>query len=244
MLDLFKEGEFNLSTHSVLILNGDFDTVKELLQGQVTSDVNICKEGSYQLSSICNEKGFVIADFILTIKNNVFHVVIHESLIKKFKQEIEQFLPFYKTEIGLSDMKVIGYAKNRSINGLNPYLSAINTKQNLYIEIVVNDKENKQSFIDNHSQWIINNYCLDNIGLDEENSGKFRPHELGYDKTRISFSKGCFRGQEIIARVKYRSKKSHKLKLNIVSVNKFNKELKILGQKIEYKNHLVFFTSG
>ena len=31
----------------------------------------------------------------------------------------------------------------------------------------------------------------------------YRPLELNYDKLRVSFTKGCFRGQEIIARMHY-----------------------------------------
>ena len=39
--------------------------------------------------------------------------------------------------------------------------------------------------------------------------GKFRPQELGYDLEKfISYEKGCFRGQEIIARLTYLSKKN------------------------------------
>jgi len=39
-----------------------------------------------------------------------------------------------------------------------------------------------------------------------ENSEKYTPQELGYDKNgRIDFKKGCFTGQEIIARMHYRS---------------------------------------
>jgi hypothetical protein len=30
-----------------------------------------------------------------------------------------------------------------------------------------------------------------------------------YDDLRVSFTKGCFRGQEIIARIKYRGKKKY-----------------------------------
>ena len=39
-----------------------------------------------------------------------------------------------------------------------------------------------------------------------ETSDKYTPQELGYDKNgRIDFKKGCFTGQEIIARMHYRS---------------------------------------
>jgi len=40
-----------------------------------------------------------------------------------------------------------------------------------------------------------------------ETSGKFLPHELGLNKLNaISFNKGCYTGQEIIARMEYRGK--------------------------------------
>lgn len=50
-----------------------------------------------------------------------------------------------------------------------------------------------------------------------ETSGKFLPHELNLDKLNaISFDKGCYTGQEIIARMHYRGKlKTH---LNLTSV--------------------------
>ena len=45
--------------------------------------------------------------------------------------------------------------------------------------------------------------------IDYEMFGKFRPQELGYDLEKfISYEKGCYRGQEIIARVTYLGKKN------------------------------------
>ena len=51
-----------------------------------------------------------------------------------------------------------------------------------------------------------NNFQYD---IDCEMFGKFRPQELGYDLEKfISYEKGCYRGQEIIARVTYLGKKN------------------------------------
>ena len=41
---------------------------------------------------------------------------------------------------------------------------------------------------------------------------KFTPHELGYHLTeRVDFEKGCYTGQEIVARMHYRAKKLPKI---------------------------------
>ena len=39
--------------------------------------------------------------------------------------------------------------------------------------------------------------------LDIENVKKYRPLEINFDAQRVSFDKGCFRWQEIVARMKY-----------------------------------------
>ena len=42
-------------------------------------------------------------------------------------------------------------------------------------------------------------------------SGKHRPHDLGMNKSHVSFKKGCFRGQEVIARTEHLSKKKKEI---------------------------------
>ena len=47
-----------------------------------------------------------------------------------------------------------------------------------------------------------------------ESRGLFLPHRLELHQSgHINFNKGCYKGQEIIARVHYRSKPKHKLHL-------------------------------
>ena len=51
--------------------------------------------------------------------------------------------------------------------------------------------------------WNAANKILGILHLNKSDSGKFRPLEINFDKQRVSFEKGCFRGQEIVARMKY-----------------------------------------
>ena len=55
------------------------------------------------------------------------------------------------------------------------------------------------------------NLLSNNLLLTENYLGKYRPDEIMYDDMRVSFTKGCFRGQEIIARIKYRGKKKYSI---------------------------------
>ena len=96
----------------------------------------------------------------------------------------------------------------------------------------IDDEVWKSSIIDNFDPEIYS-----------ENSEKYTPQELGYDKNgRIDFKKGCFTGQEIIARMHYRSPGNFSIaRVEIDDTNKsFDQVLTVNDQKvgniIEYVN--------
>ena len=83
-----------------------------------------------------------------------------------------------------------------------------------------------------------------NFDLGKNDIGKFRPLEINYDKTRVAFDKGCFRGQEIIARMKYLGVDRRKF-VTIVNSDlvEESKGLKVIGEVIKYKNLYIFNSS-
>jgi len=61
------------------------------------------------------------------------------------------------------------------------------------------------------------------VEINKNTSSKFTPHELNYqNKELIDFSKGCFNGQEVIARMEYRGK----LKFTVKIADNFQDEVK------------------
>ncbi len=67
------------------------------------------------------------------------------------------------------------------------------------------------------------------IEIYPESRGLFLPHRLGLHKTQyISFNKGCYKGQEIIARTHYKATLKHELKLHIITTD----EKLYSGQKL------------
>jgi len=94
---------------------------------------------------------------------------------------------------------------------------------------------------------------LINRGIVEVNrhtSSKFTPHELNYQNIEvIDFTKGCFNGQEVIARMEYRGKLKFALKISdnlqdqVKDSSIYNKEGKKVGEVLskEGKYGFIFF---
>jgi len=199
----FTEGIYKLSNYCLICFDGEYDKAYDLLQGQVLSDVGRCKEEKFELSALCDEKGFILADFYISLNKNKFVIAIDIELKNIFLTEMQKFLPFYNIKLVDLNKEVVAICGKTNVN------NTVSFK----IDVVMDDVKNNESLI-NYQQWECNNLLAGNIHLDKELSGKYRPHEVLYDKNRVSFTKGCFRGQEVIARVEYRSKKRIEVKLN------------------------------
>ena len=81
---------------------------------------------------------------------------------------------------------------------------------------------------------------LGNFYLSKNEVGKYRPLEINYDIQRVSFDKGCFRGQEIIARMKYLGVDRRRF-CTIISKTEIKEEknLKIIGESIKIKDSFI-----
>ena len=77
--------------------------------------------------------------------------------------------------------------------------------------------------------------------LNKEDSRKYRPLEINFDNLRVSFEKGCYRGQEIVARMKYLGINRRKF-CTFTTENDFNEfsKIKILGETIKLKEKKIF----
>ena len=153
--------------HRIIVVEGK-DSI-DFLQGQISTDVLKQEIEQIGRSAICNLKGRVIASFLCKkISNDQFHLITHQSVVKKLLDTLKKYAVFSKVSIEERDENVSDY---------------------------IDDEAWKSSIIDNLDPEIYS-----------ENSEKYTPQELGYDKNgRIDFQKGCFTGQEIIARMHYRS---------------------------------------
>ena len=238
MDSLLDNKTFYLNDYVKIDFEGNKEAVKKLLQGQITSDIEESGSTFFQPSAICDVKGFVIADFLIFNTEEMISVIIHNSLAACLKAELEPMLPFYKTTLKETKICCLGFIGNKKAVGMP--IGFLQTKAEVSLKIGYQGEKNAEHL--NFSEWKLANYQNGNIFLNNDYTKKYRPHELGYDKSRVSFNKGCFKGQEIIARVHYKSKKEIKLKLN--KTEKTPTEQKVIGEVINYENRFYFYTLG
>ena len=79
-----------------------------MLQGQITSDVTLLGNENYQLSSICNQKGEVMAGFIIHKSKN-YKILIDETLVNIFIDELSPFAKFFGATFSVEDGFVHGH---------------------------------------------------------------------------------------------------------------------------------------
>ena len=228
---MHKNKVTDLNHLSVLEINGEgaFD----LLQGQITCDVNRVNSNNSCLGALCNAKGRIISSFILCLlKKGSYGLIGHHETLKKTEEELKKYSPFYKVEVNENlSFSFFGINKNTFENTYNKkFLSPDNTieiKGSTFISylgkkflLAFCNKEGLSEFKNlfeldtNTVDWKLDEILCQNVEISEENSGKYTPHELNYDvNNRIDFEKGCYTGQEVVARMHYRGKNLPRLNL-------------------------------
>ena len=202
---IFEESEIYLSDMTCIDIVGDNDNAKQFLDGQVTSDIALLSDNNkVQLSSICNQKGYVVCDFFL-IWEEGFKIVLDKNKYPKLISELEIFARFSKVKLVESQVNIIGEVSDEK----NEWTFLKNKFGNLGIKLSDNLDLNLPKTTS--ERWQVLNLLSNNLLLTESYLGKYRPDEIMYDDMRVSFTKGCFRGQEIIARMKYRGKKKYSI---------------------------------
>ena len=240
--EFIKYGAVNLEDSTAIHLNGDFDSVLSLLQGQVTSDCTLINEQLGQISSLCNEKGFILCNFEIIFDQNKWLIIIENGLKDIFLNEITKFLPFYKVSAEPLSSKVIGFTRKKG-QAMLPNEHLVLSSDIAYLSLSIDKNNKSQDNLDilSTENWAINRKIMGDHQIELEETGKYRPHELGQHNTRVSFTKGCFKGQEIIARMEYLGKLKKETRLIVHSNQKEVSEFIIIGKS--YKIHETIFSS-
>jgi len=194
----------------------------KLLQGQITCNVNDITEAKSSLGALCTSKGRVITTFLLVKAADAFLLVLPAELLESVKKRLQMYI--LRSDVKLTDSSdtlcLIGL-EHPEIAGVDLFVTtqgdtiAVNFS-NRYLVIAAPDKAialwservGKQGFQPQASeQWRYLDIISGIPWLTTETSEEFIPQMLNLDKLGgISFNKGCYTGQEIVARTHYLGK--------------------------------------
>ena len=212
---------FSLPNYTSISVKGSDS--EEFLQGQISCDLT--QQKNYFDGLFCNEKGYVITNSVV-IKNDGYDILVRKDVASLLVNELEKFSKFYDCTIKIEYQEIYGKQTN------NTFTKGIGQLESDHNEL----------------DWEIEtmkNFCFDIGGA---YCGKYRLNEIGYESEKyVSYEKGCYRGQEIIARLKYLGKSTKRAVVFPGSINFIsNGSGRKIGKKIFHTknedNHLTHFS--
>ncbi|MGO1247392.1 MAG: CAF17-like 4Fe-4S cluster assembly/insertion protein YgfZ [Oceanisphaera sp.] len=206
---------YPLTDRAVISLTGD-DRIK-YLQGQVTCDIDQLELGEASLAGHCDSKGKLWASFWLAKLNEQLVLVLNNSVVERQLPELKKFAAFSKAEVTdtTHDWHVFGLAGEGLSQWLNEQLDGDNQWPGGGVVIPVAAEHAllllpaSTAIPDlpqgDELEW---QGLMIQAGLPDlsaEHQSEYIPQMLNLQALNgISFTKGCYMGQETVARAKYR----------------------------------------
>ena len=233
---LKTNGCVDLENLCVINIKGEADKVIQFLQGQITSDINKLTLNSCALSSVCNQKGQIVSDFIISSQEDGLKILVSKESAKLFANDLEPYAKFFGVLFEPSKSKAVGFINMRSKKSMS-FVS----NDDYVLSIGIDESIDKNTI--SLEDWEAANIMMGNLMLEKHELGIYRPSDINYDHLRTSFEKGCFRGQEIVARMKYLGKEKSVFKI-FVSKEKIDKlhntkKVKVL-REIHSKDEFIY----
>lgn len=223
-----------LSGFSLLAVTGN--DRHAFLHGQFINDLNLIEEPKAQLSAWCNPKGQVITNFII-INTGISYLLIFKQDLKEFVQKrLSMFVMRSNvtiedlTEISplvglanINDLSTLGSdiptnaGEVHAVDGLVITCHPDNSGRYLVtgsIEALTKKLPELNKALSNSSVWEFLDILAGLPWITSTTQEQFIPQMLNLDALNgLSYQKGCYPGQEVIARLHYRGEVKKRLQL-------------------------------
>ncbi len=222
-------GEFCLDELSLLKVTGE--DAARFLQGQLTCDITQITQFRSLFGACCTPGGRMVSLFRIFKLNGDFIFIMDSAVVEAFQHHLNKYIPFFKAEIKdiSADYSLTGLS--HSITELNPeqiievdqhrqlqlgssMISIIGFSPQRWIVIALTHATDhlqhlfkSRTIHSSQQDWNYLNILQKIPTLGQTSIEQFVPHEVGLPELGgVSFNKGCYTGQEIIARMEYRGR--------------------------------------
>jgi len=218
-----------LNTTSTIKVEGD-DRV-QFLQGQLTQDINLISQDKALYAGFCNPKGRMLAFILCYEDHESIHIQINNSVKEYIFQKLKMYILRSKVSLKLIDetFTCLGFVGSKALieNAIQIPKNHLDIVQwhNVMIMRIGSNSERYQLMgeASKVSEFIKLNFSTySTMSLDDWNNldisegipdiysttqESFIPQSLNMDLIEgINFKKGCYTGQEIVARTHYLGK--------------------------------------
>ncbi len=227
----------DLSHLGTIVVTGD--DARTFLQGQLTNDIAQIESGHCQWSGYCNPQGRLLALFRVFFHEGGYHLELPRSLLEPTLERLRKYVLLSKVtlEDGGDCLARVGYSGPDSEAELAAAVGSVPGAVNEVVHageltvariagplprFVIQGRpqamEKLWSVLDVHAAPVgapVWEYLDILAGLPmicPETAGMFVPQHVNLDLVDgVSFQKGCYVGQEVVARLHYRGKSKRRM---------------------------------
>lgn len=204
------------------------DAIK-FLQGQTSCDFNSLTENKSLFGAICNIKGRVIVNFYAVQKEQDIVLIMAKDLVTDILTHLKKYAVFFKVEMSdssesyaihhvFSEQTILNKEDEPFSTKHLPYGTLVSlSHHDIHHSLLLSEKLEVETGLLSE----LNNLFGQTVTHDDASNGlallsgqpfitkatseRFIPQMLNMQLTQgISFKKGCYTGQEIVARMQYR----------------------------------------
>jgi len=220
---------------TVVVAGGD---AADVIQGQFTNDVNKVDEEHSQVSAFCNNKGRMLANFRLFQSQQNYFLSIRNDLVESSIEHLQKYI--LRAQVAIQDVSEqlihIGISGNNAEKFLSQSIDKLNTtvdsvsQNDDYVAIRVAaeipryeifcslehakalwESLSDKTSVTNSAYWEYLNIRSGLPFIDSNTREEFVPQMANMELINgVSFEKGCYTGQEIVARTHYLGKQKRR----------------------------------
>jgi len=189
---------------------------REFLHGQTTADFNDCGAGNLRYAAFCNPKGRVLADVLAVIIDEQ-EILLRgrTTVMAALAEHLKPYLAFSRCSLTPTDWCISCHAgstdeHHAKLRFVEASLAAVTVPMGPeHIECWTAPHERQNEALSERLWLEIKNQ---RARIESQTIGSYLPQDLDYDSNgTVSFTKGCYTGQEIVARLHYRGTPKRRL---------------------------------
>jgi len=229
----------DLSHYGLISVSGA--DAKTFLQGQFTNDIRLVTEHKSQLSAYCSAKGRVLANFRLFLIDDIYFLLLPRELVSSIIARLKMFVLMARVELeDVSDTSIrIGCAGSNIEKALASMMDSIPDELNSVTHldglsiirvsgsgprfVIITQPDQAASCWDSLSAtalpvgidaWALLDIHAGIPTIYQATTDTFVPQMINLQTIGgVSFEKGCYAGQEIVARMQYLGKLKRRMYL-------------------------------
>jgi hypothetical protein len=194
-----------LKDRALLKLSGSEN--EAFLQAQLSNDISKLDDSSVQLNAYCQHQGKILALFWVIRAGDDFLLSFPIDLLDSIKTRLQMY-------VLMADVKITDVTEQYLQIGLIGKSQKDSFTINEQLSLIIADPKNLSKFeLTSQDNW--DKACVDLLlpEVSIASTETYIPQMLNLDinEVGVSFSKGCFPGQEVVARLHYLGKVKRRL---------------------------------